>query len=339
MNDSFLEELEIWNGSTLKQSKKTEEQVDRHVTTRHATSSPLLEFSEQDEKYNVMQPEKKHFTADSNTSNIKIIGSKDSLKASKKHTDQNIKKLSVNVKAEKTEKIVDSKRKSADVKIKIENNQSISGEHKIKLQETRYLKVPENKVANKDRFRRSGSHKETIHSLNTSSKENRYSPDSSNSCDTSSKENNRPSDPSSREVGSHMIKEKGKLLDKSKKSTFKIQDQDPVGLLTAIKELISTYTKQESTKILHAMQDLHINAQAALIKNLLNQTEDLVKEMHPSKDSAKMKSLIEENEWLQKELIALRVQNESLQNKLEEFEFLKQENAALKLKCHELTQS
>lgn len=339
MNDSFLEELEIWNGSTLKQSKKTtEEQVDRHVTTRHATSSPLLEFSEQDEKYKVTQPEKKHSTTDSNTSNIKIIGGKNSLKISKKHTDQNIKKLSINVKAEKTEKIIDSKGKSADVKIKIENNQSISGEHKIKLQEARNLKVPENKVANKDRFRRSGSHKETIHSLNTSSKENRHSPDSSNSCDTSSKENSRPSDPSSKEVGSYTIKEKGKL-DKSKKSTFKIQDQDPVGLLTAIKELISTYTKQESTKILRAMQELHINTQVALIKNLLNQTDDLVKEMHPSKDSARMKALIEENERLQQELIALRMQNESLQNKLEEFEFLKQENVALKLKCHELTQS
>ncbi|XP_029176711.1 uncharacterized protein LOC114944826 [Nylanderia fulva] len=340
MNDSFLEELEIWNGSTLKQSKKTtEEQVDRHVTTRHATSSPLLEFSEQDEKDNITQPEKKYSITGSTTSNMKTIISKDSSKISKKQADQNIKKLSVNIKEEKIEKIVDNKGKSADIKIKIEPSQSISGEHKIKLQDTRYHKVPENKIANKDRVRRSGSHKETIHSLNTSSKENRRSSDSSNSCDTSSKENNRPSDPSSREVGFHLIKEKGKLLDKSKKSTFKIQDQDPVGLLTAIKELISTYTKQESTKILRAMQDLHINTQAALIKNLLNQTDDLVKEMHPSKDSARMKALIEENERLQQELIALRVQNESLQNKLEEFEFLKQENTVLKLKCHELTQS
>ncbi|KMQ88693.1 dna ligase 1-like protein [Lasius niger] len=344
MNDSFLEELETWNSSILKQSKKTtQEQVDRHVTTRHATSSPLLAFAEQDERDNVTQPQKKHsIITGSNTSNIKIIGSKDSLKVSKKQSDQNIKKLSVNVKVvEKTEKIVDSKGKPADMKIKIENNNqpSISGEHKIKLQEARYLKVAENKVANKDRVRRSGSHKETIHSSNTSSKENRHSSDSSNhSFDASSKENSRPSDPS-REVGPYSIKEKGKLLEKTKKSSFKIQDQDPVGLLTAIKELISTYTKQESTKILRAMQELHINSQAALIKNLLNQTDDLVKEMHPSKDSARIKALIEENEILQQELIALRVQNEDLQTKFEEFEFLKQENAALKLKCHELTQT
>lgn len=326
MNDSFLEDLE----PILKQSKKpTQEQMDCHVTTRQATSSPLLEFSEQDERDNVRRPQKKHsIITVSNT----FTGSKDFLKDSKKLSDQNIKKLSV---IEKTEKIVDNKGKHADVKIKIENKQhAINEEQKIKVQEARCLKISENKVANKDRSRRSGSHKETIHSLNISSKENKHSPDSSNhSFDASSKENNRPPD-SSREVNSYSIKEKEKLPNKSKKSGFKIQDQDPVGLLTAIKELISTYTRQESTKILHAMEELHINSQAGLIKNLLDQTDDLVKEMHSCQDSARVKTLIEENEQLQQELIALRMQNEDQQNKLE---FLKQENAALKLKCHELT--
>lgn len=331
MNDSFLEDLE----PILKQSKKsTQEQIDCHVTTRRVTSSPLFEFSEgQNERDNVTRPQKKHsIITVSNT----FTGSKDSLKDSKKLSDQNIKKLSVNVKTiEKTEKIVDSKGKPADVKIKIENKQhNINEEQKIKVQEARCLKISENTLANKDRSRRSGSHKETIHSLNTSRKENKHSPDSSNhSFDASSKENNRPPD-SSREVNSYSIKEKEKLSNKSKKSSFKIQDQDPVGLLTAIKEIISTYTKQESTKILRAMEELHVNSQAGLIKNLLDQTDDLVKEMHSCQNSARIKALIEENEQLQQELIALRVQNEDQQNKLE---FLKQENAALKLKCHELT--
>ncbi|KAL6429952.1 hypothetical protein ACFW04_007643 [Cataglyphis niger] len=328
MNDSFLEDLE----PILKQSKKkTQEQMDCYVTTRNATSSPLPEFLEQDERDNVVQPQKKHsLITVSNT----FTGSKDSLKDSKKQSDQNMKKLFVNAKViEKTEKAVESKAKPVDIKIKIENKQhNINEEQKIKLQDARYLKIPENKIV-KDRMRRSGSHKETIYSLNTSSKENRHSPDSSNhSFDASSKEN-RPSD-SSREVSSYLIKEKEKLPSKSKKSGFKIQDQDPVGLLTAIKELISMYTKQESTKILRAMEELHINSQATLIKNLLEQTDDVVKEMHSCKDSARMKALIEENEHLYQELNALRVQNEDQQNKLE---FLKQENAALKMKCQELT--
>ncbi|XP_012526361.1 centrosomal protein of 83 kDa [Monomorium pharaonis] len=343
MNDSFLEELELIPKESKKTSQKTPQQLDRHITTRHATSSPLLHFSEQDERDNVMQQEQ-HFTIRiPNTSDIKIIdGKESSLKTSKRQSDQNMKKHSANVKAsEKTEKITDIRGKPVDTKTKIGNNnqQSVSGEHKTKLQETKYSKVPEIK----DHKRRSGSVKETTYSTNTLSKENKRktSLDSSNnnSSDTSSKENSRPSD-SSKEAGPHNpTKEKEKLIDKSRRSGFKIQDQDPVVLLTAIKELISTYTKQESTRILRAMQELHINSQATLIKNLLNQTDDLIKEMHPSKDSVRMRALIEENEYLQQELMALRMRNENLQNKLEELEFLKQENATLKLKCNELAQT
>lgn len=347
MNDSFLEELELIPKEKLelipKDLKKTSQQLDCHITTRHATSSPLLHFSEQNERDNVMR-QKEHFTITiPSTPDIKIVDSKESsLKNSKRQSDQNVKKHSMNAKAsEKTEKIADIKGKPVDIKTKIghNNQQSVSGEYKTKLHETKYLKMPESKY----RTRRSGSLKETTQSTNTFTKENKRktSLDSSNnnSSDTSSKENSRPSD-SSKEAGPHNpTKDKEKLTDKSRKSGFKIQDQDPVVLLTAIKELISTYTKQESTKILRAMQELHINSQATLIKNLMNQTDDLVKEMHPSKDSARMRALLEENEYLQQELMALRMRNENLQNKLEELEFLKQENVTLKLKCNELTQA
>ncbi|XP_071635435.1 uncharacterized protein [Temnothorax longispinosus] len=339
MDDSFLEELELIPKESKKPFQKTSQQLDCHVTTRHATSSPLLHFSEQDERDNVMR-QKEHFmiTVPTAESDIKVTDGKESSSRNfKKQSDQNAKRHSANVKAsERTEKIADSKGKPVEMTIKMKNNdqQRVSGENKIKLHEIKYPKTSENK----DRKRRSGSHKETT---NSTTRENKRSLDSSNnnSSDTSSKENSRPSD-ASKEAGSHNpTKEKEKLTDKSRKSGFKIQDQDPVVLLTAIKELISTYTKQESTKILRAMQELHINSQATLIKNLLNQTDDLVKEMHPSKESARMRALIEENEQLQQELMALRMRNENLQNKLEELEFLKQENAILKLKCNELTQT
>ncbi|XP_071576059.1 uncharacterized protein [Temnothorax nylanderi] len=339
MDDSFLEELELIPKESKKPFQKTSQQPDCHVTTRHATSSPLLYFSEQDERDNVMR-QKEHFmiTVPTAESDIKVVdGKESSSRNSKKQSDQNAKRHSANVKAsERAEKIADSKGKPVEMIIKMKNNdqQRVSGENKIKLHEIKYSKTSENK----DSKRRSGSHKEITHST---TRETKRSLDSSNnnSSDTSSKENSRPSD-ASKEVGSHnSTKEKEKLTDKSRKSGFKIQDQDPVVLLNAIKELISTYTKQESTKILRAMQELHINSQATLIKNLLNQTDDLVKEMHPSKESARMRALIEENEQLQQELMALRMRNENLQNKLEELEFLKQENAILKLKCNELTQT
>jgi hypothetical protein len=340
MNDSFLEELEL----IPRDSKKTiHQQTDRHITTRHATSSPLLNFSEQDKKDDVIRASKEHSAERiSNISDTKTINTKETLsKDPKKHLDRNVKKYSANVKIlERNEKIVESKCKLVDMKVKVDHNkqQNISADHKAKLQETRYLKISENKIINKDRNRRSGSQKENTHLLNTSIKENRCSPDSSNnhSSDVSSKENSRPSD-SSREISSiNVKKEKEKLPDKLRKQSLTSQDQNPVVLLTAIKELISTYTKQESTKILRAMQELHINSQATLIKNLLNQA-DLIKEVNPSKDSARIKVLLQENEQLQQELITLRMRNEDLQNKLEELESLKQENAALKLKCHELT--
>lgn len=334
MNDSFLEDLELIPKEDII-PKKASQQLDRHVTTRYATSSPLLHFSEQDERDNMRQQEHLVLTVPS-THDIKVTNTKgSSSRNSKKQPDQNVKKHSVSLKAsEKTEKVTDSKGRHVEMKIKMSNSnqQSVSGENKIKPHETKtYPKTLENN----DRKRSSGSHRDIIHSTNILSKENKRSSDSSNNfLDTSSKENSRPSD-TSKEAGSHnLTKEKEKLTDKSRKSSFKIQD--PVNLLTAIEELMSTYTKQESTKILRAMQELYINSQATLIKNLLDQTDDLVKEMHPSGESARMKALIEENEHLQQELMALRMRNENLQNKLEELEFLKQENATLKLKCNDI---
>ncbi|EFN81844.1 uncharacterized protein LOC105185663 [Harpegnathos saltator] len=350
MNDSFLEDL----GLIPEESKKTYQQADCYITTRHATSSPLLKFSEQDERENIMRSQKtRPTTAVPNIPDIKITSSRDfPIKDCKKQPDQNMKKHSVRMKVPEKNEKAESRTKNLDVKIKMDNKQhySISGDTRTKLQEakeaklqeTNHAKLSENKIVNKERNRRSGSHKETTQSLGTSTKENKHSSDSSNnhSSDVSSKNNSRPSDSSKESGPQDSAKEKEKVLPANlKKFSYNIQDQDPVVLLSAIKELISTYTKQESTKILRTMQELHINSQATLIKNLLNQTDDLIKEMHPSKDSTRVKMLIEENERLQQELIALKTQNEDLQSKLAEIEFLKQENAALKLKCSELKET
>ncbi|XP_014486304.1 PREDICTED: uncharacterized protein LOC106750452 [Dinoponera quadriceps] len=340
MNDSFLEDL----GLIPEEPKKTYQQADCYITTRHATSSPLLKFSEQNERdNNITRPQKVRTTLTvPSMLDVKITGGKDpSLKDSKKQPDQNIKKHSMKIKMPERNEKAENRVRAADVKVKMDNNQQhgVNGEARTKLQETRHLKLLENKTASKERNRRSGSHKETTHS--TFPKENKRSPDSSNnhSSDISNKESSRPSDSSKEIDPQDSAKEKEKLPASLRKFGCNIQDQDPVVLLTAIKELISTYTKQESTKILRTMQELHINSQVTLIKNLLNQTDDLIKEMHPSRDSARVRMLIEENEHLQQELFVLKAQNKDLQSKLEEFEFLKQENAALKLKCDELAQT
>lgn len=339
MNDSFLEDLDLIPKT---EKKKTQQQPDCHITTRNATSTPLCRFLEQDEKDNAVQLQMKYLAIPTNAStpDVKIIGIKDV--ASKEFNNkQDVRKHSTNAKiSEKIKKVNDDREQSVvDVKQRLDNNkqQSNSREHKIRSQETRIqnLKVPENKTVNKGHKRYSESHKE---STLTSIREKRRSSDTSNSHspDVSSKENSRPSD-SAKETGSRNLnKDKRKTLDESRRSSFKIADQD----LAAIKELISTYTREESTKILHAMQEVYVSSTGTLLRQLSLQTDDLVKEMHfcTGKESDRIRTLIEENERLQsevfglrREVIGLRVRNEDLQNKLEDIEFLKQENAALKL--------
>ncbi|XP_020279272.1 uncharacterized protein LOC109852470 isoform X2 [Pseudomyrmex gracilis] len=220
------------------------------------------------------------------------------------------------------------KEKSVDVKVRLDNNkqQSTSREHKIKSQETRTqsLKVPENKTVNKSHKRYSEPQ-----STLTSIREKRRSSDSSNSHspDVSSKENSRPN--SSKEIGScDLNKTKEKMLDESRRSGFKISDQD----LAVVKELVSTCTRNESTKILHAMHEIYVNSQANLIKLLLNQSDDLIKEMHlctgEKSDNKRIKMLIEENERLQIEIFGLR----------REIGLLRQENVDLQKQVSKNTQ-
>lgn len=340
MNDSFLEDL----GLIPEESKKTYHKADCYITTRHATSSPLLKFSEQDERENIIRPQKVRPTMTvPNMPDIKIAGNKDlSSKDSKKQLDQNAKKHSAKAKVSERNEKAESKAKTVDAKVKMDNNQqqSVTGEVRAKLQEIKHLKASENKTVNKERNRRSGSSKETTHSLRALTKENKRSPDSSNnhSSDVSNKDSSRPSDSSKESGPQEPAKEKEKSANLGKLG-YNMQDQDPVVLLTAIKELISTYTKQESTKILRTMQELHINSQATLLKNLLNQTEDLIKEMHSRKNCTREKMLVEENEHLRLKLFAFKEQNEELQHKLNKFEFLEQEYAALKLKYDKLTRT
>lgn len=327
MNDSFLEDL----GLLSEEPKKIYQQADCYITTRNATSSPLLKFSEQNDRAKIMESQKAHSAITvPNMSDMKITGREDLFsKDSKKQPDQDTKKHSIKVKlSEKIEK-TESKIKTTDVKTKMGNNQQhgvSSREAKIKLQKPRHVKVPENKTVNKEYNRRSGSYKEITHSLGTSTKENKHSPDSSNnhSSDISNKDNSHPSDSSKESGPRDSAKKMEKLPANLNKFDYNMQNQDPV-VLTAIKEL-TNMTKQESMKILRIMQEIYVNSQVSLVKNLLNQTDELIKEMHSDRE----RSLIVDNERLQQELIALKTQDKDLQNNFEEFEFLKRENAALK---------
>ncbi|KAJ8687308.1 hypothetical protein QAD02_023102 [Eretmocerus hayati] len=199
----------------------------------------------------------------------------------------------------------------------------------------------------------------------------------SNRCsDSSCKENTRPSieSSSSRESGSlgESKKDIFRLTSDSKSKKSDCLDKtNPVSLLNAIKDLISRYTEQETmkivkhtdqevtrvlknseqetvkvmnhteeetSKILKAMQDLYINSQSNLIKHLMMQTDELVREMSLHRSSGNMKSVIAENEKIREDNFMLRTQVQVLQKKLDEMSLIKEENMTLKLKLKELQQ-
>ncbi|KOC66386.1 hypothetical protein WH47_08779 [Habropoda laboriosa] len=304
MNDSFLEDLELVSTDVKNVNAYP---VDRHVTTRNATSSPLQCLP---------QNKGEHGKSIEKQSTIKELHAKDF----KKLSDQDVRKQQMKVRiSDRKEKPIESKLKPIENKVKNDlKEQEVKDDVRVKIRESR-VKISENKMVMKDRARRSGS-----------CKENNQTPD------LSVKENSRPGDCS--KEGTSQV-EAGKEKTKSHDTLRKVESKeaDSVALLNAIKDIVSICTKQESTKILRAMQELHFNSQANLIKHLLSQTDDIINEMHPSKDSSRVRSLMEQNERLQEDVVILQKRNEELQKKLEEFEFLKQENVTLKLKCKELS--
>ncbi|XP_012142747.1 uncharacterized protein LOC105662715 [Megachile rotundata] len=308
MNDSFLEDLELVSADVKTVNAYP---VDRHVTTRTATSSPL--HSAQNKGENVHH--RNEPLALEKQQSGKELNVKDCRKLSELDTRKHQTKIKV---SERKERPVEGKLKPIENRVKSDAKEhEVKDDVKTKLRETR-VKISENKIVGKDRTRRSGS-----------CKENNQMPDAS------VKENNRPDYSKESTSQTEVTKEKGKSYDAPKRPDFK--ESDPVAFLNAIKDIVSLCTKQESTKILRAMQELHFNSQANLIKHLLSQTEDIVSEIHPSKDSTRVRSLIEQNERLQEDIAILQKRNEELQKKLEEFEFIKQENIALKLKYKELS--
>ncbi|KAG7188828.1 hypothetical protein KM043_008434 [Ampulex compressa] len=322
MNDSFLEDLELIPGDPKKGNST--HVVDRHVTTRNATSSPLNRLQETTGTNLISKPRRIESptitvpnVGDSKSSNVK--DGKDQRRLAERDVKRQMVKTRV---SDRKEKNVDGKLKPVENKVRSDKEHEIKDDAKVKLHESR-IKMVENKNVKEDHGRRSGSCKEN-----------------NRSSDLSTKENNHPSVLSGEgNVQGDVAKEKTpvrKLECSMKKSESK--SKDPAVLLSAIKGLISTYTKEESTKILRAMQELHMNSQANLIKSLLCQTDELIKEMHPSRDSERMRKLIEENERLQEDVIILQRQNEDLRKQLLDFELLKEEVVGLKLKCMELSQ-
>ncbi|XP_053983597.1 uncharacterized protein LOC128878941 [Hylaeus volcanicus] len=299
MNDSFLEDLELVPTDVTNVSSYP---VDRHVTTRIATSTPLQPTLPHNVDNLHHKTERKSVTKELNVHDLKKL------------SDQDTRKHQVRVKvSEKREIPSESKLKPIENKVKADDEEPADN-IETKIQKAR-VKIPGLKTRSTNQTRRSGSCKENNQSSNLSIKEN-----------------SRPHDYSKESVSQVEVSK-----DKDCVKKLECKETDPAALLNSIKDIVSVHIKQESSNILRVMQELHFNSQANLIKHLLNQTDELVNEMHPSKDSNRVRSLVEQNERLNEEIVKLQKYNEELQRKLEELEFLKQENITLKLKCKELS--
>lgn len=306
MNDSFLEDLELLPADARQPARS----ADRHVTTR-AASSPMQLPSDGRMETVTEKPERPGQGVSEGKQGKESQARRSSEKDSRKQT--------VRMKLpEKKERSVENKLRPVENRVKSDTRDRQGREEQKSTRVSDPKQKSDWKGTERERSKNSTGQKENAQSPDLSAKENRPS--------DSSRESKSPSDSS---------KDRSRKCDCSKRPGQK--EKDPVALLNAIKDLISTYTKQESAKILRAMQELHLNSQANLIKNFIMQTDDLVKEMHPSKDSTRIRALMEQNERLQEDVAVLQRRNEDLRRKLEEFEVIREENVNLKLRYLELT--
>ncbi|XP_024935534.1 uncharacterized protein LOC107274988 isoform X2 [Cephus cinctus] len=315
-NNSFLEDLDLVSDGL--NSGFAVRHIERHVTTRNSRSPTVVAISEETEFGHLLEQQNVTTAVTPTSSNAKPVSINKvtcrDIKKSSKETNKEVevKQHTIKIPENKVKRHTENKRKAVENKVQVQDSKSNNQDVKNK--------VTEAKLKLKDRGRYSDSSKEQSHG----------------SSDNSSKENNKPDVSKERSLHSDTVKNRSRLSDNHAKKLEPKEIPEPIGLLNAIKELISTYTKQESTKILRAMQELHINTQANLIKNLLFQTDEIIREMHPSSESIRFKELVEENEKLREDITILQIKVEELQTKVYESEAVKQENVALKIKYKEL---
>jgi hypothetical protein len=304
MNDSFLEELDLVPKDPNLQNNV--QLNSRYITTRRVLTSPV----------NIENSEPKHdkIISSSNVPKIKI-NRRSGSQEPRKLSGTELKPLSSTPKSDK--------KSQEENLIKPVENQIRIDEVKVKPHDVKTVtKLHDSKLGKN--HRRSGSSGGSSRYLDGSSKENtRPLTDSISSRESYSQAELKKD--SNRGVSDNLPK-KSDILDKA----------DPVVFLSAIKDLVSRYTEQETVKVLRAMQNLHMNSQTNLIKHLMQQTNELVKELNLYKNFDNVKSLIEENERMREDIFILRARNEVLQKRVDEMSLIKEENISLKLKLKEL---
>ncbi|XP_044009416.1 GATA zinc finger domain-containing protein 4-like [Aphidius gifuensis] len=312
MNDSFLEEIGLVDQPTGCVVRGAE----RHITTRRSNSPRSVIPAEQAE-WDLFIKQQKPIEIStpkmpkSSRRSVEEINSqlKTPLLRNPSETINNNNNTNNNKKTTKDKspgtKVKNSakKNKSTDVKLKTVDN---IDQQQIQLNNKNRLKIS---VSSSDNSRLS---------------------------DNSTKENSRPFDGSADSINnSDKIKERKKNQNDNINKKFNSSDgAESFAMLNAIKEVVSSYTKIESNKIMKMMQDLHINSQSNMIKQMLSLSDD-IKEQNLGINSGRFQSLVQENAKLLDNINYLKNRVDELQKSQEDYDKLRQENSMLKIRLCE----
>ncbi|XP_008557281.1 uncharacterized protein LOC103578106 [Microplitis demolitor] len=171
----------------------------------------------------------------------------------------------------------------------------------------------------------------------TGSKDSRLS-------DGSCKENSKPD--LSEDLSNDGGKEWRHITTDSIKNKEHSDDYEALAMLPVIKDIVSQYTKIESAKVMTAMkvesfkimkmmQDLYLNSQSTLIKQLILFSEE-IQDTRPVSDNSRLHYLIQENNRLLETIEVLNSRVDELKKKADTLDDIRKENKALKLKIKEL---
>ncbi|XP_034951299.1 uncharacterized protein [Chelonus insularis] len=330
MNDSFLEDLNLL--PPTQKPGSTVHPAEKYITSRNSQSPTSRDLnSERDELEALIKQQLKSSTPVLQSSSTQKTSNKKSIeKTASPITSQPTINVPVPLditpkkKSDIKDKKNEIKKQSRDgkyitTKSKLTDKKAHVNEEKLKpVENIDYIEIPKSNSLPKGRTKKLSEPKEC-----------------SKLSDGSLKENNKPSD-SSEDTSSDVVKEPKRISTEVPKQKNEVRgEKDSTITINAVKNIVSECTKAESARVMKMMQDLYINSQMSLVKQLMLVSDD-IRDTLSTNDSPQVQKLIQENEQLKNSIVFFKNKIEELQKAADSVEKVRQENIALKKKIHEL---
>ncbi|XP_057329622.1 uncharacterized protein LOC130670297 [Microplitis mediator] len=332
-DDSFLEEMNLVpaaahnSGAMVHHAEKY-----NNITTRILQSPTITVCSEREDLEAILRQQRQSTVSPSVTVKASSRRSIETLSPILPVSDSHLKR-----KDDLREKISPSIKKQLKDKEKDFKNSSF-----IKTTKTTDKKTKDDKLKPVENIERS---MDTL-KVNSVSKTRTKATGSKDSrlSDGSYKENSKPD--LSEDLSTDGGKEWRRITTDSIKNKELSDDYEALAMLPAIKDIVSQYTKIESAKVMTAMQiqsskimkmmeDLYINSQSTLIKQLILLSDDIC-DAKPVSDNSRLHYLVQENNRLLETIEVLNARIDELKKKADTVDDIRRENKALRFKIKEL---